>query len=527
MGRIPRDVLADLLAGLLTQTGLVHRDKPLVGSTEEHRVLAAPAVRIAVRDLLLEDQSAALAQELDDVRVGLISVHTAEGTAGAKLLAGVELAVVIDRHADVGDALLEAGEVVVDAVTGRVVDDTGTVIDTDVIGQQRHALNAVKDRLLVVDVMEGLGRNHVGFAVDHDRGVLPAKLLTALRSQVLEHNLGTTLVLNGDVGGAGLEGNGLVGRDGPRRGRPDDKVDRAIEALEAGGLSGHLKADENGGARLVRVLDLGLGQRGVAVLAPVNRLVATIDHALIEHGLKDLDVGSVMLVIERQVGVVPVAEHAQTTEAGLLQLDVLDGELIAELTDLSRGGLVELLGAELLLDLVLNRLAMAVPTGDIGNLVALHHPVAVDHVLGDLVHGVADVDRTVGVRRAIVQHELLVTLVLLQNLLVDLVVLPVLESLRLGLGKTGTHGKTGLGQIHRLLVLVCHGTPFMSWARTPVGHQKKRPSLQAGTKRHKTDYVPAKALRLTTQLRCPRPRYSALASVTRLACIDDHLGDVY
>ena len=74
------------------------------------------------------------------------------------------------------------------------------------------------------------------------------------------------------------------------------------------------------------------------------------------------------------------------------------------------------------------------------------------------------------------QHELLVTLVLLQNLLVDLVVLPVLESLGLGLGKTGTHGKTGFGQIHRLLVLVCHGTPFMSWARTRWA-PKKRPSL--------------------------------------------------
>ena len=84
----------------------------------------------------------------------------------------------------------------------------------------------------------------------------------------------------------------------------------------------------------------------------------------------------------------------------------------------------------------------------------------------------ADVDRTVGVRRTVVQHKLLVTLVLLQNLLVDLVVLPVLESLGLGLGKTGTHGKTGLGQIHRLLVLVCHGTPFMSWARTPLGTKK-------------------------------------------------------
>ena len=265
----------------------------------------------------------------------------------------------------------------------------------------------------------------------------------------------------------------------------------------------------------------------MAVLAPVNRLVTAIDHALIEHGLEDLDVGGVVLVIERQIRVVPVAKHAQATEAGLLELDVLDSELVAKLADLGRGGLVELLGAELFLDLVLDRLTVAVPTGDIGNFAALHHPVTVDHVLGDLVHGMADVDRTVGVRRTVVQHELLVTLVLLQNLLVDLVVLPVLESLGLGLGKTGTHGKTGLGQIHRLLVLVCHGTPFMSWARTPDGHQKKRPSLQAGTKRHNTGCTPAKALRLTTQLRCPRPRIRALASVTRLACIDDHLGDIY
>mgnify|MGYP000591973945 FL=1 len=105
MRRIPLDVLADLLASLLAQTGLVHRDKPLVGGTEEHRMLAAPAVRIAVRDLLLEDQGAALAQELDDVRVGLVGIHTAEGATGAKLLTGVELAVVVDRHADVGDAL--------------------------------------------------------------------------------------------------------------------------------------------------------------------------------------------------------------------------------------------------------------------------------------------------------------------------------------------------------------------------------------------------------------------------------------
>ena len=89
------------------------------------------------------------------------------------------------------------------------------------------------------------------------------------------------------------------------------------------------------------------------------------------------------------------------------------------------------------------------------------------------------------------QHELLVTLVLLQNLLVDLVVLPVLESLGLGLGKTGTHGKP-VWQIHRLLVLVCHGTPFMSWARTPVGHQKSARPYKLGRSATKRTMCPQK-----------------------------------
>ena len=158
-----------------------------------------------------------------------------------------------------------------------------------------------------------------------------------------------------------------------------------------------------------------------------------------------------------------------------MQLDVLDGELVAELADLIDRGLVELGGPELLLDLVLDGLAVAIPTGNVRNLAALHHPITVDHVLGNLVHGVADVNRAVCIRRAVVKHELLVTLVLLQDLLVNLVVLPILKPLGLGLGKTGTHGKTGLRQIHGLLVLVCHEYPFLALALSHRSGTKNAP----------------------------------------------------
>ena len=140
----------------------------------------------------------------------------------------------------------------------------------------------------------------------------------------------------------------------------------------------------------------------MAMLAPVNGLMAAIDHTAIEHGLENLDIGSVMLVIQRQVGIVPIAEHAQTTETRLLELDILDSELVAELADLRHRGLIELGGTELLFDLVLDGLTMAVPSRNVGGLIALHGLIAVDDVLRDLVHGMADVNRAVCIRRSVV-----------------------------------------------------------------------------------------------------------------------------
>ena len=330
-----------------------------------------------------------------------------------------------------------------------------------------------------MQVVEHLGGHLIRVSVDHHGRDVPAGDAADLLGEVLEHDLGAAVVLDGGIDRLGLERDRLVGRDGPGRGGPDHEVDRAIEGLEAGGLARQLEADVDGRARLVGVFDLGLGERGVAVLAPMDRLVAAVHHAAVEHGLEGLDVGGVVLVVEREVGVVPIAQNAQALEALALQVDVLDGELVAELANFSRGGLVELLGAHLGLDLVLDRLAVAVPAGHVRGLVALHGLVAVDHVLGDLVHRVAQVDRAVGVGRTVVQDELLVALVLLEHELVDMVLLPALQALGLALRQGGAHRELGLGQVHSLLVLVGHEYPLQV-----LGAMKKAPVLaQAGTKR--------------------------------------------
>ena len=457
---VPGDVVAHLVERLLAQTGLVHGDEPLVRRAEEHRVLAAPAVRVAMGDLHLGHEHAAVAQELDDVRIGLVGVHAGERAAGAELLAVVEAAVVVDGHADV-HALLHADVVVVDAVAGRVVDDTGTVLGAHVVGQQRHALDPVEDGLLVVQVVEDLGGDLVRLAIDHHGRNVPAGDAAHLLGEVLEHDLGAAVVLDGGIDGLGLERDRLVGRDGPGGGGPDHEVHGAVKGLEAGRLARELEAHVDGRARLVAVLDFGLGQRRVAVLAPVHGLMAAIDHAAIEHGLEGLNVSRVVLMVEREVRVIPVAQDAQALEALALQVDVLDGKLVAQLANLRDARLVELLRAEFLLDLVLDGLAVAVPTGDVGGLIALHRLVAVDHVFGDLVHRVAQVDGTVGIRRTVVQHELLVALVLLEHELVDVVLLPALQAIRLALRQGRPHGELGLGQVHGLLVLVCHEYPLL------------------------------------------------------------------
>lgn len=226
-----------------------------------------------------------------------------------------------------------------------------------------------------------------------------------------------------------------------------------------------------------------------------------------------------MLMVEREVGVVPIAQNAQALEALALQVDVLDGELVAELADLGRGGLVELLGAHLGLDLVLDRLAVAVPTGHVRGLITLHGLVAVDHVLGDLVHRVTQVDRAVGVGRTVVQDELLVALVLLEHELVHVVLLPALETLRLALRQGRPHGELGLGQVHGLLVLVCHEYPSLLWA-----HEKSaRPSSSWDEAPMNAGSRPA-----CVSLYHPAQRFARSRSPrTRLVRNDDHPGDAY
>ena len=108
------------------------------------------------------------------------------------------------------------------------------------------------------------------------------------------------------------------------------------------------------------------------------------------------------------------------------------------------------------LDIVLDRQAVTVPARHVRCVEAGQRLRAHDDVLEDLVERVTDVQVAVGVGRAVVEHELGSPRAVLADALVELVLLPARDPLRLTLGQVAAHRERGVGQVERLAV-VGHG----------------------------------------------------------------------
>lgn len=124
---------------------------------------------------------------------------------------------------------------------------------------------------------------------------------------------------------------------------------------------------------------------------------------------------------------------------------VLGGALGAELVD-RHLVLVELLLAILLLDLPLDREAVAVPAGNVGRILAEQGLGADDHVLERVVERMADVDVAVGVGRTVVKDELLAASAAFTDLPVQPLGLPARCDPRLLLRQPRLHREVGARQ---------------------------------------------------------------------------------
>jgi hypothetical protein len=129
----------------------------------------------------------------------------------------------------------------------------------------------------------------------------------------------------------------------------------------------------------------------------------------------------------------------------------------AEVAELGLGDLVlaAALAAQLLLDLPLDRQAVAVPAGHVVDVVAQQELRADHEVLQRLLQAVADVDRPVGVGRSVMQHEQRRArpLPVGADLVVEVGLVPLGQDLRLLLRQARAHGEGRVGKEDGLAVV--------------------------------------------------------------------------
>ena len=181
--------------------------EPLRGSAEDDGVLAAPAVRIAMDDLLGSKERAGFLHVVQDHGVGLLDEH-------ALILAGIVgvAALIVDGHDHV-HAVAAAGLIVVRTEAGRGVDAARTGIHRDVISQHQAA-RLGQERVLgehVLIEVTGLGlddRIVLDLADGHDL------LHERLGDDV---HLAVVLVFHDGIALVGVQGDGKVAGQRPDR----------------------------------------------------------------------------------------------------------------------------------------------------------------------------------------------------------------------------------------------------------------------------------------------------------------------
>ena len=249
----------------------------------------------------------------------------------------------------------------------------------------------------------------------------------------------------------------LVHRDRPRRGRPDHRMGAdQFRNRRFRDLKRHIDLRRDN----ILVLNLSLGQRGLLDGRPHHRLGPAIEVAAGGEFQQLLDNRRFAFGLHGQVRVVPIGHHAQPLQLAALCIDPVLGIGAAFGPEFEQRHLilVELLLAVLLLNLPLDRQAVAVPPRHIRRVLAQQVLRAADHVLDRVVQRVANVHVAVRIGRAIMVHEGFAAPAQIAQLFVQLLSLPPRGNNRLLLGEAGLHREISLRQEDGVfeIALLCH-----------------------------------------------------------------------
>ena len=345
----------------------VHAHEPLGGGEEDHRVVTAPAVRVLVLERFAVPEPPSRRERLFDLRVRIEHALAAEKADGLQ-----KVTARVDRRIDV-EIVLPPRQEVVRSVSGSGVHDACSGVERDIVGEHADRI-ALVERVTEPNAFEQLAC-HPG-----DRSLeVSADDCGNSRCKTFGHDHRATVHVISRVVELRMKRQRQVRRNRPRRRRPDQC--RHLAARERGNAlrqftSAHrierkLHVDRR--RRMVCVLDLGFRERGAAVNAPVDRLLAFVDQRTLDEFSECARDVRLVPRIHRDVVMVPVAEDHQPLEFGSHHVDVPPRVLATCAADIGDRH-VALLRPELAIDFQLDRQTVAVVSRLVRNVAARHRP---------------------------------------------------------------------------------------------------------------------------------------------------------
>ena len=187
----------------------------------------------------------------------------------------------------------------------------------------------------------------------------------------------------------------------------------------------------------------------MGAVAPEHGFLGLVDEAFVDAGGEDADDVGLVLAVEREVRVPPVAEDAEPPEAVALNVNELAGKSFGAGADFGRAE-----AGRLADHLEFDRQAVTIPSWDVRGFEAGHGLRFQDQVFEDFVQGGAHVHVAIGEGRAVVEDVARGGLVFAARLdgFVESRFLPFFEAHGFALHQIGAHGKICLRQEDGILV---------------------------------------------------------------------------
>ena len=242
-------------------------------------------------------------------------------------------------------------------------------------GIKRYIVGKYNDRFAFngVERMAAFGKFHI-FAFAGAKHV--AQIFLAYFANLFQKFFGKeqnfAFTFNPGIFNIRMQGNGNVGRHGPRSGCPDYHIGRfafcCFRHHAVVFYNRHFYV--NSRSFLFSVFNFCFCQSGFAVRAPVNGFLAFIDIAFFSHFAEYMNLYGFVIRNKGYIGMIPVAQNAKAFKIVALNVNPLQSVVFAFVAQYQRVKLVAV-QAKVFNGSMFNRHAVGIPAGNVRSIITL------------------------------------------------------------------------------------------------------------------------------------------------------------